>query len=180
MALQEYKPAAHVIVEPHPDVVRRMQRDGWHKKPGVRIVQTTWQDLFIASSADSKKPVNGDVVAADKASSWPELAKLPHLGTFDAIYFDTYEEGIRDHLEFYKLVPSLMKGLHARFSFFHGVGQHGDRFVAQARASCDRPFTRNMSNPLLIRGVLIQVYTDVVAMHLNDLGLSTSWTGAPL
>ncbi|ETW75649.1 hypothetical protein HETIRDRAFT_106333 [Heterobasidion irregulare TC 32-1] len=131
VALQEYKPAAHVIVEPRPDVVHRMQRNGWHKKPG---------DLFIASSADSKKTVNGDVVAADNASFGPKLVKLHHLGTFDAIYFDT----------------ALTRA--SRFSMVSDSMETG---------SWHR------------RGRVAIVYTDVMAMHLNDLGLSTSPTDAP-
>ncbi|THH07612.1 hypothetical protein EW146_g9264 [Bondarzewia mesenterica] len=72
------------------------------------------------------------------------------IGTFDAIYFDTFEESYRDHLEFFRHVPRLLKGPHARFSFFHGVGQNDPAWA--------------------------KVFTEVVERHLNDLGMNTQWT----
>lgn len=42
---QAKKPAHHVIVEPHPDVLARMATDGWAQKPGVEILPGRWQDV---------------------------------------------------------------------------------------------------------------------------------------
>jgi len=35
--LQERKPKSHVIVEAHPAVIERMEKDGWNKKQGVQV-----------------------------------------------------------------------------------------------------------------------------------------------
>lgn len=47
---QAKKPAHHVIVEPHPDVLARLTADGWGKKPGVEILPGRWQDVPHPSS----------------------------------------------------------------------------------------------------------------------------------
>lgn len=52
----------------------------------------------------------------------PKLRAKYDLGTFDAIYFDTFQEGYRAFLEFFKYVPGLMKGPGSRMSFFQGHG----------------------------------------------------------
>lgn len=46
---QEKKPSHHVIVEPHPDVLKRMKDDGWDKKEGVEILEGRWQDVRLSS-----------------------------------------------------------------------------------------------------------------------------------
>lgn len=45
----ETKPALHVIVEPHKDVLKRMKEDGWDKKDGVEILGGRWQDVIPLS-----------------------------------------------------------------------------------------------------------------------------------
>jgi len=59
-ALQARRPRSHTIIEAHRDVHAHMLEAGWGDRPGVRIVYGRWQDV------------------------------LPQLGTFDAIFFDTY------------------------------------------------------------------------------------------
>lgn len=56
----------------------------------------------------------------------PKLRAKYDLGTFDAIYFDTFQEGYRAFLEFFKYVPGLMKGPGSRMSFFQGHGAFDD------------------------------------------------------
>ena len=45
-ALQRRKPAAHAIVEAHPDVLARMAADGWGATPGVTVLAGTWQEVL--------------------------------------------------------------------------------------------------------------------------------------
>ena len=59
-AIQARAPRTHTIVEAHPDVHARMLEQGWGSRPGVRVVFARWQDC------------------------------LPHLGSFDGIFFDTF------------------------------------------------------------------------------------------
>ncbi|GAD99232.1 arginine N-methyltransferase (Rmt2), putative [Paecilomyces variotii No. 5] len=93
---QEQSPAAHHIVEAHPDVVAEMKRKGWHEKPGVQIHQGRWQDV---------------------------LPKLVEQGeTFDAIYYDTFAESYADFREFMsEQVIGLLEPT-GQFGFFNGMG----------------------------------------------------------
>ncbi|KAI5812289.1 S-adenosyl-L-methionine-dependent methyltransferase [Pyronema omphalodes] len=90
------KEGTHVIVEAHPDVLKKIESDGWEKKPGVRILKGRWQEAL--------QPLldNGEV--------------------FDAIYFDTFAEeytALKSFFEDY-VIALLAEG--GRFSFFHGLG----------------------------------------------------------
>ena len=49
--LQRYKPARHVIIEPHPDVLAFAKSKGWYERPGVEIYEGTWQDYIRAFEA---------------------------------------------------------------------------------------------------------------------------------
>ena len=60
-------PSLHVIIEPHPDVLKHMRDTGWYEKKGVKILEGKWQD-FIESEG------------------------LLHAGGFDAVYTDTFSE----------------------------------------------------------------------------------------
>ncbi|EKM81002.1 hypothetical protein AGABI1DRAFT_71703 [Agaricus bisporus var. burnettii JB137-S8] len=90
-------PALHVIIEPHPDVLRYMKDNDWHQKPGVRVLEGRWQDLV-------------------------EKEDFLALGGFDVIYTDTFSENYRDLHQFFEHLPDLLSGSNARFSFFHGLG----------------------------------------------------------
>lgn len=61
--IQSHNPTTHTIIEAHPDVYDKMIKDGWDKKPGVRIIHSKWQDV------------------------------IENIGFFDGIYFDTYRDG---------------------------------------------------------------------------------------
>lgn len=74
-AVQRNNPAQHTIIEAHPDVYQKMLKDGWGKKPNVRIVFGRWQD------------------------------ELPKLGKFDGIFFDTYSEDYEDMRELHAALP---------------------------------------------------------------------------
>lgn len=59
-------PSTHVIIEPHPDVLRHMREQGWHDKKGVKVLEGKWQDFV------------GTEVLEGMA--------------FDAVYTDTFSE----------------------------------------------------------------------------------------
>ncbi|KAH9944512.1 uncharacterized protein BXZ73DRAFT_39729 [Epithele typhae] len=91
------KPAVHVIIEPHPDVLQHMREQGWYDKEGVKILEGKWQE-FVESD------------------------DLLSIGGFDVIYTDTFSE---DYAELHRLfghVPDLLAGPDSRFGFFNGLG----------------------------------------------------------
>jgi len=90
-------PLLHVIIEPHPDVLKHMQQNGWHSKPGVNILEGKWQEF-----------VGKDVMDA--------------FGGFDVVYTDTFSEDYDDLRKFFKQVPNLLADSNSRFSFFNGLG----------------------------------------------------------
>ncbi|KAF9450430.1 arginine methyl transferase [Macrolepiota fuliginosa MF-IS2] len=90
-------PSQHVIIEPHPDVLRYMKDNGWDQKPGVKIFEGKWQDF-----------VEGEELLA--------------LGGFDVVYTDTFSENYQDLHKFFDHLPNLLSGPNARFSFFNGLG----------------------------------------------------------
>ncbi|KAJ9242833.1 hypothetical protein DTO271D3_565 [Paecilomyces variotii] len=93
---QEQSPAAHHIVEAHPEVVAEMKRKGWHEKPGVQIHQGRWQDIL------------------------PTLVEQGE--TFDAIYYDTFAESYADFRDFMsEQVIGLLEPT-GQFGFFNGMG----------------------------------------------------------
>lgn len=83
--------AEHCIIEPHPDVLRRIdtQQEKWE---GVTFRRETWQ----------------------------ESLEDPTFGPFDAIFFDTYAERYEDMRAFFRALPRILKkgGV---FSFFNGM-----------------------------------------------------------
>ncbi|KAI5967978.1 RMT2 [Candida margitis] len=93
--IQAQHPTHHYICEAHPDVLRKLQTDGWYNKPNVTILAGRWQD---------------------------ELPKLLSQGTFfNGIYYDTFSEHYSDMLDLFDLVVGLLKP-HGVFSFFNGLG----------------------------------------------------------
>ncbi|KAG7853333.1 hypothetical protein KL941_000383 [Ogataea angusta] len=98
--IQEKNPAKHYICEAHPDVLAKMQKDGWMDKDNVVVLKGKWQDT---------------------------LPPLLNEGVFfDGIYFDTFSEQYSDMLELYDLLVGLLKP-EGIFSFFNGLG--ADRLV---------------------------------------------------
>jgi len=91
------RPAQHVIIEPHPDVLQHMKEYGWHTVPGVKILEGKWQDLIASEH-------------------------ILGVGGFDVIYFDTFSEDYGELRRFCEYLPNLLAGPNSRFSFFHGLG----------------------------------------------------------
>ncbi|CAK5265742.1 unnamed protein product, partial [Mycena citricolor] len=97
---QALSPSLHVIIEAHPDVLKRMKDLGWYDKPGVRVLEGKWQDFIN----DPEK-----------------LASIVPEGGFDLVYTDSFSEDYEALRQFFGHLPTLL-GPQARFSFFNGLG----------------------------------------------------------
>ncbi|RAL15252.1 protein-arginine N5-methyltransferase [Aspergillus homomorphus CBS 101889] len=93
---QDQAPAAHHIVEAHPEVVAEMKRKGWHERPGVVIHEGRWQDILLALVAEGEM--------------------------FDAIYYDTFAESYNDFREFFTEQVIGLLEQEGKWSFFNGMG----------------------------------------------------------
>ncbi|KAG8795840.1 Arginine N-methyltransferase 2 [Ceratobasidium sp. 428] len=76
-------------------------------------------------------------------------ALLGESGGFDVIYTDTFSEDYSDLSQSFEHLGDLMAGQNSRFSFFNGLGATNATFY--------------------------DVYTKLSALHLEDMGLMTSW-----
>jgi protein arginine N-methyltransferase 2 len=149
--LQRHSPKRHVIVEAHPDVLARIDAEGWGEKPGVTVLRGRWEDVLKA-----EEPAIADIMAA---------------GGFDAIYWDTYAQHARQLRRFHAdVLPRLLRrpcrrrrggdgggggadgredDEGGRYSWFNGVGSDNSYFHA--------------------------VSTHVIARHLARQGFGTSF-----
>ncbi|KAJ3154209.1 hypothetical protein HDU86_004753 [Geranomyces michiganensis] len=95
-ALQVHQPAKHTIIEAHPDVYAQMLREGWDKKPGVRILFGRWQDVL------------GDLEA------------------YDGIFFDTFGEYYDDLKAFHEHLPNILNqdGIYSFFNGLAGTNPY--------------------------------------------------------
>ena len=81
--IQKYSINSHTIIEPHPDIHRKIVQDGWYKNPSVKVIYDEWENV------------------------------IEHLPSYDGIYFDAYEivnpyrSGGVDFLS--KFLPNLKK-----------------------------------------------------------------------
>lgn len=94
-ALQEYKPAQHIIIEAHPDVYKRMLAEKWDQKAGVRVCFGRWQDVLPQLIAEGVQ--------------------------LDAIFFDTYAEHELDLGDFHSQMVRLLSKPNGVYSFFNGL-----------------------------------------------------------
>ncbi|GAA51339.1 arginine N-methyltransferase 2 [Clonorchis sinensis] len=107
--IQNYKPSSHVIIEAHPEVLQRIEDDGWMSKPGIQVIRGRWQDTV------------------------PTLAEEIQCGKcepFDGIFFDTYAEDDMDLRQFHSWLPKLLRHpctgsdgetKTGRYSYYNGV-----------------------------------------------------------
>ncbi|TGZ67213.1 hypothetical protein CRM22_004934 [Opisthorchis felineus] len=107
--IQNYKPSSHVIIEAHPEVLQRIENDGWMSKPGIQVIRGRWQDTV------------------------PTLAEEIQCGKcepFDGIFFDTYAEDDMDLRQFHSWLPKLLRQpctggdgetKTGRYSYYNGV-----------------------------------------------------------
>ena len=144
--LQEYRPTDHLIIEPHPDVLAHAKSKGWYEIPGVRFYEGTWKQ-YLADLEDEKEPYE----AFDVVYFGAHLPPSPLTSTDDTImHTDTYSEHYVDLHAFFDCLPNLLLSPSSKFSFFHGLG-------ATSRSFYD-------------------VYTEVSTLHLQEVGLATSWS----
>ena len=129
--IQTYKPARHVIIEAHPDALAYARQLGFDQMPGVELFEGRWED-WIKDSDDPH-----------------DIARMAQLGTFDAIYWDTYSQDYTDIKRFFDALPNLLNGPSSRFSFFHGLGATNQFFY--------------------------DVYTRISELDLREIGLTTTW-----
>ena len=93
---QKKNPSAHHIVEAHPGVLERMEKDGWYDRQNVTVHEGRWQDV---------------------------VTRLIEQGVlFDAVYFDTFAEEYRALRDFFSdcVIGLLDDG--GKFGFFNGLG----------------------------------------------------------
>jgi type IV protein arginine methyltransferase len=107
-------PSTHVIIEPHPDVLKYMREQGWYDKKGVIIFEGKWQDFVDSKILDD---VVFDVVYTDTFSEEYE-GVVPMTSIVTPNNCLTFE----DLRRFFNHVPKLLAGPDARFSFFNGLG----------------------------------------------------------
>lgn len=88
----------HVVVEAHPDVMKRIVAEGFDKLPNVTVIFGRWQDALL----------DGRLLAAVGGGA-----------NYDCIFFDTFAEHYSDMREFHSALPSLMRA-NGRYSFFNG------------------------------------------------------------
>ncbi|EPQ28325.1 uncharacterized protein PFL1_04152 [Pseudozyma flocculosa PF-1] len=129
--IQEYRPGRHVIIEPHPDAIAYMRSKGWDKVPGVEIFEGKWEDWIRDDDNDES------------------VKKREQLGSFDAVYWDTYSQDYSELQRFFECLPYILNGPDSRFSFFHGLAA---------------------TNPFFY-----DVYTRLAELDLIDVGLDTQW-----
>ena len=98
-------PARHVICEAHPDVLARMDAQGWPDR--ATIVRGRWQDALA----------DGRLAAA---------------GPYGAIFFDTFGDGDAGLDLFFSSLPSLLARPDGVASFFCGIAADNPFFHAVA------------------------------------------------
>lgn len=129
--IQQHNPTRHVIIEAHPDAIAYARTLGFDQKLGVEIFEGRWED-YIKDSDDEN-----------------DIARMAALGTFDAIYWDTYSQDYSDIKRFFEALPNLLNGPESRFSFFHGLGATNQFFY--------------------------DIYTRISELDLREIGLTTRW-----
>ncbi|KAJ9477334.1 Protein arginine N-methyltransferase 2 [Pseudozyma hubeiensis] len=129
--IQAYKPARHVIIEAHPDAIAYARQLGSDMLPGVELFEGRWEDWIRDSDSED------------------DIARMAQLGTFDAVYFDTYSQDYADLKKFFDALPNITNGPDSRFSFFHGLGATNQFFY--------------------------DVYTRISELDLKEIGLTTQW-----
>ena len=94
--LQNKSPSAHHIIEAHPAVISRMEKDGWHKRSNVTVHKGRWQDVV------------------------PKIIQQGIL--FDAIYFDTFAEDYKALRDFFSDCLIGLLDDSGKWGFFNGLG----------------------------------------------------------
>ena len=114
-AISDAAPRSHTIVEAHPDILAAMRSAGWTAR--ATIVDGRWQ-------APPTQQHAGPATACDPGPTAQE--RLCDLGTYDAIFYDTFDEGLDTFDLFCSALPALLRP-GGTFSWFNGFGGHSAR-----------------------------------------------------
>ncbi|GFZ44733.1 methyltransferase [Saitozyma sp. JCM 24511] len=133
----EPRPLHHTIIEAHPQVLEHMRAQGVHEWPGVRILEGRWQDWLL----DPEKV--GEV-----------LAGTPEGSGFGAVFIDTFAEGYDDLKAFFDVLPDILDGEDASFSFWNGLGATNATIYA--------------------------VSSHLAELHMEDVGMGVEWHDVPI
>lgn len=97
--IQTYEPKRHVIIEAHPDAIAYAKSLGFDKMEGVELFEGRWED-WVRDSDDEEA-----------------VQRMMELGSFDAVYWDTYSQDYKDVKKFFDALPNILNGPESRFSF---------------------------------------------------------------
>ncbi|KAF2259071.1 arginine N-methyltransferase 2 [Lojkania enalia] len=95
-AILTHDPAEHHIVEAHPQVLEKLQREGWYEKPNVVIHEGRWQEVL------------------------PGLVEKGVV--LDAIYYDTFAEDYKALKEFFSEYVIQLLDPAGKFGWYNGLG----------------------------------------------------------
>lgn len=128
-------PIQHTIIEAHKDVLAQMKSKGWYDKPGVKILEGRWQDF---TEGELCGPHGGwDIIYIDTFAE-DYKGNMPNYLTMKGetlIIIPTYTE-LRN---FFDILPNLLSGPEARFSFFNGLGATSIFFLSNPLTSYSHP-----------------------------------------
>ncbi|EIW73191.1 hypothetical protein TREMEDRAFT_73009 [Tremella mesenterica DSM 1558] len=126
-------PRHHTIIEAHPQVLAHMREQGVYQWPNVRVLEGRWQDWLL-----------------DLEKLGETLAGTPSGMGFGAVFMDTFAEGYEELKKFFDVLPDILDGEDARFSFWNGLGATTD-------------------------ATIYSVSCNVAELHMEDVGLSVEW-----
>lgn len=118
--IQGYRPGRHVIIEAHADAIAYAKQLGFDKLPGVELFHGKWEDWISDSDSDAA------------------VAKMTELGSFDAVYWDTYSQDYADIRKFFECLPSILNGPGSKFSFCKSAFRGPQRFSSSSHADVER------------------------------------------
>jgi protein arginine N-methyltransferase 2 len=153
-------PSTHVIIEPHPDVLRHMREQGWHDKKGVTVLEGKWQDFV------------GTEVLEGMA--------------FDAVYTDTFSEDYRGeaqhpcHGTLTNSVAQICVNFLIMFQNSSPVQTPDLAFstVWERQVCCFDLYNLDWGRLTTthLDALFYDVYTHVAELHLATIGIDVEWT----
>lgn len=153
-------PSTHVIIEPHPDVLRHMREQGWHDKKGVTILEGKWQDFV------------GTEVLEGMA--------------FDAVYTDTFSEDYGGKTQPHDtLIMAFLNSACKICVNFSIMFQNCSPVQTPDLASStvwERPvclsdlYNHDWVTTKPLDALFYDVYTHVADLHLAAVGIDVEWT----
>jgi protein arginine N-methyltransferase 2 len=148
-------PSTHVIIEPHPDVLRHMREQGWYDKKGVTVLEGKWQDFV------------GTKMFEDMA--------------FDAVYTDTFSEDYGGEAP--PPCRGTFNSASRFVSIFRPCSKPPRRsrrpIQLLQRSGSDQyvfPYSHDMALTVaLLDASFYDVYTHLAELHLATVGIDVEW-----